>query len=326
MGNNRGMRRVVVITTGGTIATSSGADGVARPVLSGAELLSGIGVAAAREVASGIDTEIVDVMSVDSSRLVPADWDVIGAAISAAVAGGADGIVVTHGTDTLEETALWLAATYSASAPVVLTGAMRSSDHPEPDGPRNLAEAVAVAADPGATGAGVLVAFAGTVYAPLGLTKCGSGWIGDAIGGVEGAGPPVVRLTRTGRRPYLGAAAAATAPRVDVVAVYAGADAVALKACADAGARGIVLEALGAGNVPDAVLDGVRRLRGDRIEVAVSTRVPGTTVSARYGPGRDLVDVGAVVVPTLRPAQARVLMMAALALGSPVADVLARWG
>lgn len=309
------MGRVLVITTGGTIATRSGADGVARPTRSGRDLVVGL------DSADGVD--VIDLLAVDSSRLVPADWDRIGAAITSAVQGGADGVVVTHGTDTLEETALWLDATYSGAVPVVLTGAMRSSDAVEPDGPRNLAEAVSVAASPSTGDLGVLVSFAGTVWQPLGLTKIGERWAGTALGTVT---PGTVHLTRSKRRPVIGAASAAIAPRVDVVAVYAGADAVAMDAYTAAGASGLVLEALGAGNVPDAVLHGVQRLCSDGVVVAVSTRVPDATVSARYGPGRALADAGAIMVPTLRPAQARVLMMAALAAGSPVAGVLADWG
>ncbi|MDT5368362.1 MAG: L-asparaginase, partial [Mycobacterium sp.] len=211
------MSRVVVVTTGGTIASIADDSGVLRPARTGADLLGD----AYRE-----DVEVVDVTAKDSSQLSVADWDTITAAITTAVERTADGVVVTHGTDTLEETALWLELTYDGAAPVVLTGAAKSADAPDADGPANLRDAIALAGRADARGLGVLISFGGAVLAPLGTQKIAGGFDGP-------------RVTGGRERPFLGAVSAASAPRVDVVACYVGADATALDACVAAGARGV---------------------------------------------------------------------------------------
>lgn len=308
---------VVLLTTGGTIATEVDSDGIARHSSSGDDLLAASG--------SG-DVVVDDLMAVDSAEMTPQRWQQIAAAVRGHVARGATGIVITHGTDTLEETALWLALTCSVPVPVVLTGAQRSGDHPESDGPGNLRDAFTVAA----TGAalGVVVCFAGQVYPATGIRKVDlaapAGFAGVApIGQVRDG----VFLRHTDTPPvFLGTVTRAALPRVDVVSLYPGADAVALDAYARAGAQGLVLEALGAGNANDVVIEAVTRHIANGIPVLVTTRVPGGTLAPGYAPGQKLVDAGAVTVSRLRSGQARVLCMAALATGSDLVSVVERLG
>ena len=290
------MSGLVVVTTGGTIATSADTDGVLRPARGGAELVA------------GLDAEFVDVLAVDSSQLVPADWVRIAAAVDGALAGGADGVVVTHGTDTLEETALWLELTYGGAAPVVLTGAARAADDPDADGPANLRDALSAAASPLARDLGVLICFAGALLAPLGTTKLGGAAVfggSDPVGVVSDGG---VSLSGGKRRAFLGPVG--VVPRVDIASAYPGADGTAIDAFADAGARGLVVDMaqkLGAflwqrridiNAAADLKAGSVRDTRHDG---DIPVQVGGTQVAD--GGGADSVVVVRVIQPEVELAQ-----------------------
>jgi L-asparaginase len=230
------------------------------------------------------------------------------------------GIVVTHGTDTTEETAFFLDLFHGDERPVVLTGAQRAADAPDSDGPRNLGDAVTVAADPAARGLGVLIGFGGQLFPARGTRKSHTlaadtftNPHGGPLGWVHGGAVGVVTSPR--RAPALDLDAFdAAGIRVDVVVCHADADATALRAFAEAGARGIVLEATGAGNASLDICAAVRELTDAGIVFVTSTRVADGPVTAIYGDGGgiDLEAAGAVPSGLLRPSQARILLAALL--------------
>ena len=238
-----------------------------------------------------------------------------------------DGVVVTHGTDTAEETAYLLDLVHSDDRPVVLTGAQRSADAPDADGPRNLRDALRVAADPAARGLGVLVVFDGLVLAARGTRKVHTQEAaafaqpdGGALGRVVD-GRLVVDGVPAHREHLDLGAADLEAPRVDIAAVYPGVDGTALQAFAAAGARGVVLVATGAGNANPAIVAAVADLTRQGVVVGLTTRVDTGPVAGVYGGGgggADLVAAGAVPLGTLRAGQGRILLLALLAaLGDP---------
>ena len=177
------MTRVAVVATGGTIASTATAGGVVAS-RSAADLLRSTHV-------TDIDVETVDLMTVGSYRMNLGHIRLISDAVAELLARKTDpidGIVITHGTDTTEETAVLLDLVHDDPRPVVLTGAQRASDAADGDGPRNLADAVLVAASPRARGVGVLIVFAGRVLPARGTRKVHTAALA-AFDSVTGAQP-----------------------------------------------------------------------------------------------------------------------------------------
>lgn len=310
-----GMSRLVVVTTGGTIAASADAGGVLRPERTGAQLAAGLDV----------EVEVVDLLS-SIQLATPPRRIGCGSPLRSIPPLPAEptGSWSPTAPTAWRKTALWLDLGYGGEVPVVLTGAARSADDPDPDGPGQSARR----AHRGGQSAGARPGRA----AQLRRNRGGRRWeprstaapafSAVAPGGLRvrlGIRRHLRQATPLPRHPPVGAA-------VDLASAYPGADGTAIEALAAAGARGLVIEAMGCGNAGEAVIEAVRRACDAGLAVAATTRVPGGRTAAAYGPAHDLVAAGAVMVPRLRASQARVLLMGALGAGLAVGEVFARWG
>jgi L-asparaginase len=307
------VRTVAALATGGTIATRTDESGTAVARATGQELVGDL------PLPPGVAVEAEDVFRVGSFAMSLEQLQQLAVRVGKRLGDDVVGIVITHGTDTTEETAILLDLVFDDPRPIVLTGAQRPADAPDGDGPRNLADAIAVAAHPAARGLGTLVVFDGTVLPARGVAKTQTvapaafsattgplGWVRNGSVHIEAA---------PRRRPGLPLLSVdLTRVRVDMAASYAGADATALHAFAAAGARGIVLQGTGAGNANPAICEAIAELTGQGLVVVTSTRVPTGAVVPIYGGGggADLQKAGAIPAGLLRPPQARIVLAALL--------------
>lgn len=234
-----------------------------------------------------------------------------------------DGIVVTHGTDSLEESAYLVARSLGNDKPVVFTGAMRTSSDLGWDGPANLGAAVRVAASEEARDKGVLVVMSDRIYAGLDVTKAHTHML-DAFES-PGLGPlGVVDDGRVVFRRSLPEIDIMDAPRlggpVDIVYAYAGSDSRLLDAARREG-QGVVVAGMGRGNVPPEMVPGIERWIADRKPVVMASRALRGRVGPTYGyPGgaRRLKELGVVLAGNRRPQQARIDLMLALGAGADI--------
>ncbi|SDK79862.1 L-asparaginase [Arthrobacter sp. ov407] len=317
---------VVLLATGGTISSrASEAGGAAVASDTGEQVFASLGVPAAHPV------RVVDVFRKGSYLLTVDDMIAICAKIRQALANPQVlGVVVTHGTDTMEETAYLVDLTHDDPRPVVFTGAQRAADADSPDGPGNLSRAIAVAGSPQARGVGVLVAFAGTIFPAAGVRKRHTTSL-DAFanpdfgtaGSVSESGEVEIQAARSGLAPLPLPEVDAGSPRVDLIAAYPGADSTLLRACVQAGAAGIVLQGTGTGNANRALCREVADATATGVVVVTSTRVEAGAVVPVYGDGggEDLRAAGAIPAGLLRPSQSLVLLSLLLRLGTPAAGI-----
>jgi len=307
--------RVAVVFTGGTISMRHDeAAGGNVPVLGGAALLASV---------PGLD-EVADVVPVDlgltpASHLQLDDLFRVQRSVEAALDDGADGAVVVQGTDAIEETSVFFDLLHAGPKPVVVTGAMRSASQAGYEGPRNLLDAVRVAASPEAAAAslGCVVVLDGSIDAADDVTKTHASAFDTfrslnrgRLGRVSADGA-VLEVARGPRRQVSTDRAAA---RVFLVTATVATDGTPIAALQAAGADGFIVAATGAGNTDPSLLAAAERAMADGLPVGVVTRCPAGAAGTGYafpGGGATWLRAGALFAGHLSGPKARI----ALALG-----------
>ena len=315
------MARILVLATGGTIASTRSSSPGATATESIEALLQTI--ESKNHLVSGRD-----VLTTGSYLLTHHHLRIIAETVAQALDDDSvDGVVLTHGTDTLEETAYLLDLVHSSQKPVVLTGAQRTPDSIGHDGQLNLLDAIDVAGSLDSRGLGVLIAFAGEIHPARGTRKIhttnpspfgGSGPIGSVIDGK-------IHYTSCPQRPTPLPLpdSCFDSVRVDVVPLYPGSDAIAAQALTEAGAHGVIILGTGAGNGNHSFCEWTSTAVNSGVVVGLSTRVAAGSVLPLYGNGgaTDLIEAGALSLGDLPWTQARILLSLLLSLGNPISPV-----
>jgi L-asparaginase len=308
-------KRLVLVTTGGTIAMVEDVRaGGAVPTLHGEDLL--------RHLPEGtFPVEVVEHSHLPSAHLtLEALWTLRERVQAIARDPGVQGIVITHGTDTMEETAYLLDLTVEGEAPIVLTGSMRAASDPGYEGLANLAAAFQVAGAPEARGIGAVVVMEDEVHAARAVTKMHTSsprtfqspfW--GPLGRVEGE-----RVFLRGRPPRHLLSCERPEERVALIRLAVGMDDGFLRYALERGMRGVVIEALGGGRVPPWWMPSIREAVARGVVVVIASRCPAGRVGDRYGYAgscRELEAAGAVLANGLSGPKARLKLMVALGAG-----------
>ena len=307
--------RVVVLATGGTIASRFDPEaGALRAAITGEEL-----VQAVPELSELARMSVEQIANVNSWDMTPAIWRQLEARANALLAeSDVAGIVVTHGTDTLEETAYFLDLTVTSDKPVVVVGAQRSAMESDSDGPRNLLNAVRVTVSPEAVGMGTLVVMNGQINAAREVTKTNTLDVETfqtlSFGLLGVADVEAVRFYRAPtRRQTIPLLPEHRLPTVEIVTEYAGSDGRVIRALLEQGTlEGLVVAGVGLGHVSSGSVAAIREVRARGIPVVTSTRVLTGRVVPLYSNNVELLDAGVVLSDNLSPQKARVLLMLAM--------------
>lgn len=310
------MKKILILHTGGTIAmkenilTGGVSPDVVNPLLD-AEIT----------VPENVDLVMEDIFNLPSPHIMPKHMLILKKRIMEAIDSDIRGVVITHGTDTLEETAFFLDTTIGDQIPIVVTGAMRSSNELGSDGLYNFESAIRVASCDEAIGKGVLVVMNDEIHSARYVTKTHT------------------TNVATFRTPTLGPIGLVTKHRIlfmqelldstqldissvngtiPIVKAYAGMQGDLLEALAHAKVDGLVIEALGAGNLPPQALTALKKLLIQKIPVILVSRCFNGIAEPVYnyeGGGKELADIGVIFCNSINSQKARLKLLIALNYG-----------
>jgi L-asparaginase len=314
--------RIVIVATGGTIAGAAEST-TAAGYQSGAVAVDVL-IAAVPQMKSFADVRGLQVASVGSQDMNDEIWVKLAVEVNRLLAQpDVDGVTITHGTDTMEETAYFLNLVVKSDKPVVLTGSMRPSTSLSADGPLNIYNAVGVASDPRAKGRGVLVVANDDIHSARAVVKQHTtdvqtfaspevGLIGVCLFDDRefARSPARAHTTMTPFRVAPGQAL----PRVDVIYAHAGMSPDLIDAAVANGAKGLVIAGVGDGNMTTQALEAVKRAIAKGVVVVRSTRVGEGIVRRNIEVNDD--EIGTIVSKELNPSKARVLLKVALTQSS----------
>jgi L-asparaginase len=316
-------KKVVIIFTGGTISMKTDEFGGVVPALSAEDILRqtpsiyDVAEIAPIEFGRYPGPHITPELMLELSQLVARE----------AVREDVTGVVVTHGTDTLEETAYFLDCTLNTPKPVIVIGSMRNSSEPDWDGPRNLRDAIVICLQPKAENLGVLVCLADTIQAASEVSKMDTsnlhtfestnfGPLGRIVNGAA------LLYRQPVHRDYF--PVTALPAFVPLVKCYTSSEALLLKAALDHHPAGIVLEAMGVGNVPPPVFHETVKALERGTPVVLASRCPIGRVEHLYayeGAGKQLYEAGVIFADYLNGQKARIKLLTALGAGCDISTI-----
>ncbi|MGQ9642399.1 MAG: asparaginase [Ignavibacterium sp.] len=309
------MKKILVVFTGGTFSMMiDQSTGGAIPRYSGGELLDMI-----PEAKKLAEIEYYDFGKYPGPHVTPKLMLQLSQKIKQLLAEKHyDGVIVTHGTDTLEETAYFLDLTINTEIPIVMIGSMKNSSEPDWDGPRNLIDAIHICLNDNSKNLGVLVCLNGEINAASEVTKIYS----DSVESFKSLDFGSLGFVQNGRVIYNRLPhylekieTDVIDDNVDMLTVYAGMNEKFFKFSADSGASGIVVEALGVGNVPPPAFEGIKYAVEKGIPVVLTSRCPAGETDYIYsypGAGKHLHDLGVIFADYINGQKARIKLIIVL--------------